>query len=186
MTYDSWSRGIYNGISKEARDRKRLEEGTDQDNAPFSSNVTFSLFTHSKAGFQIEYPSNWLPEEVDEWSAVFHSPSESSNDKFPGKILVDLSSQDIDRPLPLQHVAGNILADLNKSNILAGTYTKSATIGGYPAIEVHFMIVGNENVEQSRLVGFIGKRAVVIHLKAYDFNRCTPILYRMASSFRRI
>ena len=119
MTYDSWSRRIYDGVSNEARDRKLLKEGTGQDNATFSSNVAFSLSSHSKAGFQIEYPSNWLPEEVDEWSALFHSPLESSNDKYPGKILVNLSYQDIDRPLPLQQVARNILDDLNKSNILS-------------------------------------------------------------------
>jgi hypothetical protein len=188
MTYDSWSRRIYDAVSTEARDRKLLEGGTGQDNATFSSNVTFSLYSDSEAGFQIEYPSNWLPEkdkEEEEGDVIFTSPLESSNDKYPGKIRVSLG-MDMPKIFPLQELARGILDSLNKSNILAGTYTESATIGRYPAIEVHYMIVGNENVEESILVGFIGKKMVQFHLKAYNFNRCKPILDRMASSFRLI
>ena len=187
MAYDSWSRRIYDAVSTEARDRKLLEGGTGQDNANFSSNVTFSLYTDSEDGFQIEYPSNWLPgkEKLSIWNVIFTSPLESSNDKYPGKIRVSVGP-DMPNIVPLQVFARGILNSLNKSNILAGTYTESATIGGYPAIEVHYMIVGNQNVEESILVGYIGKRIVQIQLKAYDFNRCKPILDRMASSFRLI
>jgi hypothetical protein len=187
MTYDSWSRRIYDAVSTEARDRELLKRETGQDNATFSNNVTFSLYSHSKAGFEIEYPSNWLPEQKSQWDVIFTSPLEGSNDKYRETIHVMLYVDGlIGTIIPLQEVARGILNSLNESNILAGTYTESATIGRYPAIEVHYMIVGNQNVEESILWAFIGKRAVHIHLKAYDFNRYKPILDHMASTFRLI